>query len=133
MTQTDRLSVFYVDDDDDIRHIVTLSLALDPLIELRAFASGEDALSVAERETWQPDIVLLDVMMPGMDGPSLMQRLRALPHFGTLPFVFLTARARLGDIEDYKALGAADVILKPFDPLALAKQLHKISRTARVR
>lgn len=133
MTQTDRLSIFYVDDDDDIRHIVKLSLALDPLVELRAFARGEAALWAAQREQWQPDIVLLDVMMPGMDGPSLMRELRTLQHFETLPFVFLTARARLADIETYKALGAADVILKPFDPIALAKQLHDVVRTAKSR
>ena len=131
MTQTHRLSIFYVDDDDDIRHIVKLSLALDPLIELRAFARSEEALWAAQREPWQPDVVLLDVMMPGLDGPSLMQKLRTLPHFETRPFVFLTARARLPDIADYKGLGAADVILKPFDPIALAGQLRDIVQTVR--
>lgn len=128
MTTNDRLAVFYVDDDDDIRHIVTLALSLDPSVELRAFASGEEALSAAGHGDWRPDIVMLDVMMPGMNGPALMKSLQDLPHFAAAPFVFLTARARLADIEDYKAAGAADVILKPFDPINLAQRLREIAR-----
>jgi two-component system OmpR family response regulator len=128
MTTGDRLAVFYVDDDDDIRHIVSLALSLDPSVELRAFGRGEEALSAAGKDDWLPDIVMLDVMMPGMNGPTLMTALQSLPHFSAIPFIFLTARARLADIEDYKAAGAADVILKPFDPLTLAERLRDIAR-----
>ncbi|BBD96765.1 response regulator [Sphingobium amiense] len=130
MTTSHRLSVLYVDDDDDIRHIVTLALSLDPSVELRAFDRGEEALSAAGSDDWRPDIAMLDVMMPGISGPKLMKALQALPDFATVPFVFLTARARLADIEEYKAAGAADVILKPFDPLTLAQRLDEIARVA---
>lgn len=131
MTANDRLSVFYVDDDDDIRHIVTLALSFDASVDLRAFGRSDEALAAAQLNDWKPDIAMLDVMMPGMNGPTLMKALQPLPNFAAVPFVFLTARARLGDIEDYKAAGAADVIIKPFDPLMLAQRLREISRAGK--
>ena len=122
--KNDKLAVLYVDDDKDIREIVTLSLDLDPDIDLRAFASGFDALARLEWDAWTPDVMLLDVMMPGIDGRKLIDELRRLPGLRTVPLVFITARARTLDVAEYKAKGAADVIVKPFEPFELAERLR---------
>lgn len=122
-----RLAVLYVDDDKDIREIVALSLGLDPDIDLRAFSSGYDALARLEWDAWTPHVMLLDVMMPGIDGRKLVEELRRLPSLTDVPVVFITARARELDISDYKERGAADVIVKPFDPLELAARLRNVA------
>jgi two-component system, OmpR family, response regulator len=122
-----KLSILYVDDDKDIREIVGLSLALDSDIELRSYASGEDALDMLDAGEWRPGLILLDVMMPKIDGRRLMEMLRTISGLNDVPFVFITARAREADIADYKAQGAADVVVKPFDPLGLPDRLRAIA------
>ncbi len=124
MSENEPLKILYVDDDEDIRRIVALSLALDPGIELRTESSGVDALAMLATRSWQPDAIMLDVMMPGMDGPALMQKLRSERRFAETPFLFVTARARTGDIEHFKTLGATAVLTKPFDPLSLASEVR---------
>ncbi|KQM97923.1 hypothetical protein ASE85_13705 [Sphingobium sp. Leaf26] len=126
MSEADRLRILYVDDDKDIRHIVKLSLALDPAIELRLCADGAEALHAAKTDDWRPDLVMLDVMMPRMDGPTLMVELRDLPGFAGKPFVFVTARAREADVHSYHEAGARGVILKPFNPLTLASSVRAL-------
>lgn len=110
--------VLYVDDEPDIREIAVLSLGLDPEIEIKACSSGPDALAAIE--AWRPDIALLDVMMPGMDGPTTLARLRETEAGARLPVVFITARAQSHEVERFLALGAVGVIPKPFDPMKLA-------------
>jgi CheY-like chemotaxis protein len=107
--------ILHIDDDPDIREIVNLTLGLDPAFEIRSCADGEEALAVAP--VFQPDLVLCDVMMPGMDGPTLLPRLREC--LASTPVVFVTARAQRQDLEQFKKLGAAGVITKPFDPMTL--------------
>jgi CheY-like chemotaxis protein len=119
------LSVLYVDDDDDIRHIVALSLGLDPTIIVRVAASGQEALDIVDAGE-VPDVAILDVMMPGMDGLELLDHLRARPATATLPVLFMTARGRAADVADYGARGAAGVIIKPFDPIGLAQQVRSL-------
>lgn len=131
MSETGRLHILYVDDDRDIRQIVKMSLALDPAIELRMCADGIEALLAVTTDGWQPDLVLLDVMMPRMDGPALMAALRGNPDFADTPFIFVTARAREADVKAYHAAGAAGVILKPFDPLTLARSVRAMMRDGR--
>lgn len=126
MSEADRLRILYVDDDKDIRHIVKLSLALDPGIELRLCADGAEALEAAATDAWRPDLVMLDVMMPRMDGPTLMIALRQMQDFAQTPFVFVTARAREADVQSYYAAGAKGVILKPFNPLTLAGSVRTL-------
>lgn len=126
MSEADRLRILYVDDDKDIRHIVKLSLALDAGIELRLCADGAEALDAAAADGWRPDLVMLDVMMPRMDGPTLMIALRGMPGFAEIPFVFVTARAREADVQSYYAAGARGVILKPFNPLTLAGNVRTL-------
>lgn len=121
------LKILYVDDENDIREIAGMALELDSDIELRTSASGADALSIVQE--WLPDLILLDVMMPGMDGPETLARLRQNPVSASIPVVFITARTQPEDIETFMALGAASVISKPFDPMTLATNTRKLFAT----
>jgi two-component system, OmpR family, response regulator len=118
------LKVLYVDDEPDIREVAALSLQLDPLIEVRPAASGAEALQVFARGDWTPDVVLLDVMMPGMDGPGVLGALRETGV--ETPVVFITARAQSHERGRLMDLGALGVISKPFDPMSLAKDLRAV-------
>lgn len=120
------LRILYVDDDKDIRQIVRLSLALDPAIELRMCGDGAETLDAMASDPWRPDVVMLDVMMPRMDGPALMAALRTDPYFAVIPFIFVTARAREANVQSYHEAGATGVILKPFDPLLLARNVRSM-------
>jgi CheY-like chemotaxis protein len=110
--------VLHVDDEPDIREIVALALGLDSDLSTRSCASGHEALATAA--TWSPDIILLDVMMPAMDGPSTLKRLRENVETADIPVVFMTARAQSRELERFRSLGAVGVIPKPFDPMTLA-------------
>jgi two-component system OmpR family response regulator len=118
------LKVLYVDDEPDIREVAALSLQLDPLIEVRPAASGAEALKVFASGDWTPDVVLLDVMMPGMDGPGVLSALRETGV--ETPVVFITARAQSHERGRLMDLGALGVISKPFDPMSLAKDLRAV-------
>src|ERR1700749_709038 len=105
--------VAYVDDEPDIREVAALSLGLDPDIEVRTCASGPELLKLVQ--SWRPDVILLDVMMAGMDGPATLAGLyRENPHLTTIPVIFITARTQAHEVERFTALGAAGVIIKPF-------------------
>ena len=86
--------------------------------------SGREALASAEAVA--PDLIMLDVMMPGMDGPATLAALRALPSLGTTPVVFMTAKVQPEEVAYCRALGAIDVVAKPFDPMALAQTVETI-------
>jgi len=118
------LTLLYVDDDPDIRTIVGLALALDPAITARTAASGAAAIAALADADSIPDAIVLDVMMPDMTGPETLAALRRQPLLRETPVLFMTARGRDADIKGYMALGAAGVILKPFDPLCLAAQIR---------
>lgn len=115
--------ILYVDDEPDIREIALMALSLDSGFEVRAAAGGPEALRLIAE--WMPDLVMLDVMMPGMDGPSTLQRLREDPRTAALPVVFITARAQPTDIQTFATLDARGVIAKPFDPMTLAQQVRE--------
>ncbi len=116
------LRILHVDDEPDIREVVDLSLNLNPDFEVRACASGAEAIAAAAE--WSPLLILLDVMMPEMDGPTTLARLRKNPQTAEIPVVFMTARAQSREIEHFMALGARGVISKPFDPMTLASQVQ---------
>jgi CheY-like chemotaxis protein len=116
------LRVLHVDDEPDIREVVEFSLGLDPDLVTRSCASGEEALGVAE--TWTPDVVLLDVMMPAMDGAATLALLRENPRTAGIPVVFMTARAQSRELDQLRSLGAVGVIRKPFDPMMLAASVR---------
>jgi two-component system OmpR family response regulator len=116
------LHVLHVDDEPDIREVVEFSLGLDPDLVIRSCASGEEALTVVK--DWMPDIMLLDVMMPVMDGAATLARLRENPHTAGIPVVFMTARAQSRELDLFRSLGAVGVIPKPFDPMTLAASVR---------
>jgi CheY-like chemotaxis protein len=116
--------VLYVDDEPDIREIVELALGLVDGLEVRSCDSGERALQLLPDIT--PDLVLLDVMMPGTDGPTTLQRMRADPRFANIPVVFVTAKAMPAEVARFRELGAAAVIAKPFDPMQFGQQILAI-------
>ena len=117
------LHVLLADDEPDIRDVMAISLERDPFFVLRSCASGGEALATAIE--WRPDLTLLDVVMPGMDGPTVLSRLRADKRTAPIPVVFVTARAQACERERFTALGAAGVIAKPFDPMALAATVRR--------
>lgn len=119
-----KLRLLYVDDEADIRDIVEMALEDETDLELRLCPSGAAALATVR--SYRPDLLLLDVMMPGMDGPSTLKRLRELPGFENTPAVFVTAKVRPTEVEQFKALGAVGVIAKPFDPMTLADQVRTL-------
>ena len=110
-----------VDDDPDIREIATLSLEMTQGWKVISAASGAEALEVIARVG--PDAVLLDVMMPGQDGPATLKALRAQESTSHVPVVFLTAKAQVREREQLQGLGAAGVLAKPFDPMTLGAEL----------
>ena len=114
--------VLHVDDESDIREVVEFSLGLDSGLVMRSCASGEEALAVVE--AWAPDIVLLDIMMPVMDGVTTLAHLRSNPRTADIPVVFMTARAQSRELDLFRSLGAVGVIPKPFDPITLAASLR---------
>ncbi|MFL6693558.1 MAG: response regulator [Ramlibacter sp.] len=116
--------VLYVEDDADIRTIASLALEAVGGLTLQACASGAQAL--AQATVFAPDLLLLDVMMPGMDGPTTLARLRELPATRDVPVIFMTAKVQASEVQHYKALGALGVISKPFDPMALASEVQAL-------
>jgi CheY-like chemotaxis protein len=116
------LRVLHVDDEPDIREVVEISLGLDPGLSTRNCASGQEALGVAAE--WTPDVILLDVMMPVMDGAATLARLRENPLTAGIPVVFMTARAQSRELDLFRSLGAVGAIPKPFDPMTLAASLR---------
>jgi len=117
-------SVLVVDDDDHIREVATLALEVVGGWRVISTSSGEDAAEIARAE--QPDAVLLDVMMPGVDGPSTVARLREDPATAGIPVILLTAKNLSVDRRDFSALALAGMIAKPFDPMTLAGQVARL-------
>jgi len=118
-----KVRVLYVDDDDFIRELVEFSLGLDESLEVRTASSGAEAIELVESR-WTPELFLLDVMMPEMDGPATLGALRRLPGHADTPAAFVTARAQPHEHEALMAAGAVAVLTKPFDPLTLAQQVR---------
>jgi len=116
--------ILYVEDDPDIQAIARLSLESVAGFTVQICSSGADAVS--EAPAFAPDLVLLDVMMPDMDGPSTLAALRTQPPFADIPVVFMTAKAQPSEIAHFLSLGALAVITKPFDPMNLGAQLRTI-------
>jgi CheY-like chemotaxis protein len=116
--------ILLVEDDPDIQTVAEVALSSIGGFTVEVCGSARDALERARG--FRPDLVLLDVMMPGMDGPSALIALRQLPETARTPVVFMTARAQPREIARYKELGSLDVITKPFEPGELAATLRRI-------
>ncbi|CAN5133890.1 response regulator [soil metagenome] len=116
-------SVLIVDDDDNIRLIAQMSLEGLTTWRIQEARSGKEALSCLEGEL--PDVILLDVMMPDMTGMDLLGHARALLGDNLPLVIFMTAKVQTSEIEKYRSLGAAGVIMKPFDPMKLPEQIEE--------
>ena len=120
--------VLHVDDEDDIRTIALIALETVGGLTVEQCDSGEAALERVEQ--LNPDLFLLDVMMPGISGIETLERLRAIPQFSSTPAIFMTAKVQKSDVEELLACGALEVIKKPFDPMTLAAEVIAIWRQA---
>jgi two-component system OmpR family response regulator len=130
MTTRSLKRILYIEDEPDIQTVARLALETIGGFVVQVCDSGEKALALAPE--FVPDLILLDVMMPGMDGPATLGALRSVPETADTPVIFMTAKAQKSEIENYKKLGAIDVIPKPFDPMTLAQSVSDIwSRHAR--
>jgi len=116
--------ILYVEDEPDIRVVAQMALEAVGGFTVIACASGQEALNAAPGAG--ADLLLLDVMMPGMDGPSTLKGLRELPATANTPVIFMTAKVQAAEVAAYKGLGALEVIPKPFDPMELSAQIQRI-------
>lgn len=116
--------ILYVEDEPDIQTIARLALETLGGFTVEICSSGNEALE--KIAVFQPQLILLDVMMPGMDGPTTLGKLRELPQFSATPVIFMTAKVQPSEVAGYKEIGAADVIPKPFDPMMLSGQVQEI-------
>ena len=118
------MRILYVEDEPDIQTVARLALETLGGFTVEICSSGSEALQRAP--VFQPQLILLDVMMPGMDGPTTLGKLRELPQFAATPVVFMTAKVQPSEVAGYKQIGAVDVIPKPFDPMTLSGQVQAI-------
>jgi CheY-like chemotaxis protein len=118
------MKILLVDDDPDIRRIGTLSLEKVGGFQVQVAESGAEALERCRQQL--PDAILLDMMMPAMDGMATLSALRAQPTTAAIPVIFMTAKVQGGEVERYLRAGALGVIQKPFDPLGLPLEIQRI-------
>lgn len=116
--------ILHVEDDPSIQAVAKLALEAVGGFQVLSCSSGQDALD--QLQSFAPDLILLDVMMPGMDGPQTLAGIARLIDIRQVPVVFMTAKVQPAEIAHYRSLGARDVILKPFDPMQLAEQVRTI-------
>ena len=116
--------ILLVDDEDDIREVAALSLETVGGWRVSSARDGSSGVAMACAE--RPDAILLDVMMPGLDGAATVQRLRADSRTRDIPVIFLTAKTQAADRRRFAALGVAGTLTKPFDPMTLAEQIAAI-------
>ena len=118
------VKILLAEDEPDIREIAALSLELVGGLVVETCESGTDVVEKAL--SFRPDMIVLDVMMPGMDGPHAYKKLRETPGCEDIPVVFMTAKVMKEEVEQLKAMGARAVIAKPFDPATLPLQIEQI-------
>lgn len=115
--------ILIIDDEDDIREVAALSLEATAGWEIVAASSGTEGMKAAADPRNRPDAILMDVMMPGMDGPTTFRQMQLNPEISTIPVLLLTAKVQGVDQRRFADLGVAGVLFKPFDPLTLAQQI----------
>ena len=114
--------ILYVEDDPDIQAVAKIALEMIGGFTVKICSSGEEA--IREAAAFDPDMILLDVMMPGMDGPTTLGHLRRQATLVTVPVAFMTAKVQPQEVAHYLSLGACEVIPKPFNPMTLAQQVR---------
>lgn len=124
MTELQR--IMHVEDDPSIQQVAKIALEAVGGFTVHTCSSGQQALD--DYPAFAPQLILMDVMMPGMDGPTTLQQLQQKYDLSGIPTVFMTAKVQSNEVSSYKALGAADVVVKPFDPMTLSEQIRQIWR-----
>lgn len=119
--------VLYAEDEPDIQAVARMALEMVGGYQVLLCDDGQQALEKVG--DFAPQLILLDVMMPRLDGPGTLTKLREREDTAHIPVVFLTAKVQPGEVAQYQALGAVDVIAKPFDPMTLSAQIRKIWET----
>jgi two-component system OmpR family response regulator len=116
-------NILYAEDESDIRAVAQIALEDIGYFTVRYCSDGRKVLEAVK--DFIPDLLLLDVMMPEMDGPTTLRELRKIENCSMIPAIFMTAKIQADEIAEYKSLGAIDVIAKPFDPMTLAESINK--------
>lgn len=116
--------IMHVEDDPSIQQVAKIALEAIGGFTVHTCSSGQQALT--DYTDFAPHLILLDVMMPGMDGPTTLQQLQQQYDLSKIPAVFMTAKVQSNEVATYKKLGAADVVVKPFDPMTLSNQIRQI-------
>ena len=116
--------LLYIEDDEDIQKIAKIALESIGKFELKMSNNG--LRGIDDARTFKPQLILLDAMMPEMDGPGTIKRLKQDPDLKDIPVIFVTARVQPEERKEYTDLGAIDVIAKPFDPMNLSNQIRTI-------
>ena len=124
MPATPLTRICYVEDDEDIQRIVRMSL--ERVGKMTVEVIGDPTAAIDAMLAFHPDLVMLDWMMPKMDGPTLFRQMKLRPETASLPVVFITAKASQHDLDELLKLGAAGAISKPFSPKDLPEQLRAI-------
>ncbi|MDB5492274.1 MAG: response regulator receiver protein [Micavibrio sp.] len=118
------LKILYIEDEPDIRALAEMMMQSLGGYTVKSCADGLSALE--EAAGFQPDVIVLDVMMPGLSGPETLAKLRALPATASTPAIFMTGKSQAHEIESLIALGAIGVIQKPFDPMSVAAKIQEL-------
>ncbi len=116
--------ILYAEDNDDIQQIAIIALETIGGFTLKICNDGVEALAAIEE--FSPQLILLDVMMPNMDGPNALIKIREIEAFKNTPTIFMTAKVQPDEVEKYLKMSAVGVIAKPFDPMTLADQIREI-------
>ncbi|MEM6610921.1 MAG: response regulator [Cyanobacteria bacterium P01_C01_bin.72] len=120
---TDR-SILLIDDEETIQEVVQVGIRIETGWQVETASSGLEGINLAQK--YQPDVILLDVMMPGMDGIDTLSQLKTNEKTNAIPVIFLTAKAQASEKNQFQNLGVVDVITKPFNSITLASQIAKI-------
>jgi CheY-like chemotaxis protein len=118
--------ILIIDDEDDIREVAGLSLEATAGWVITTASSGAEGIRVCAAANPKPDAILMDVMMPDMDGPTTFRKMQETPGVAGIPVVLLTAKVQGVDQRRFAGLGVASVLFKPFDPLTLAQQIADV-------
>lgn len=114
--------ILYAEDEPDIQKLASMALELIGGFTLKTCSSGLEALN--EIEAFEPQLLLFDVMMPGLNGPEALKKIRKIEAYSDTPTIFITANSQPDQVQGYLDIGAVDVITKPFDPMTLAQQIQ---------
>ena len=117
-------NILLIDDEETIQEVVQVGIEIEAGWQVAIASSGLEGINLAQNQ--QPDAILLDVMMPDLDGISTLSRLKANVKTRTIPVIFLTAKTQAAEKDQFKSLGVVDVITKPFNSMTLASQIAKI-------